>query len=241
MTASAFSSSHNPLDALRREWESAIAPQPVPAGWAGYLPTPPPATLGQLLDEIQFASDANAHLLALVRLQHDGCEIAGRLLLQVMFPRMARLSRTGSARGYGEDRFSEAIGAMWSAIATYPLRRRERVAANLALDALNLLGRNRADASPEVPVDMQQATALEWEAGAEMSASEELVRVLSHAYADGVLSLEQASTLAARGLGPKVSLEELAADLDLSVSGLRHRIRSGLGLLADAEASVSAA
>lgn len=79
----------------------------------------------------------DATLLALLQLHHDGDSLAGRVVLQAMLG--AAVHHVPTALGRGLDGEAEAIASMWTSIATYPLHRETRVAANLSKDALKHL------------------------------------------------------------------------------------------------------
>ena len=234
----------SPFQSFWSEWETCLSDMPTPSLWLGMVPLAgAPATLGEVLDAIQSLEDTDEVVHALLTLHHEGDQTAGRLVLQLMFPRISRLALTGASRGYGEDRAPEAMAAMWQAIATYPLRRTSRVVANLAMDALGHLGAQVPDHSPELPVDItgpNPLEVLEVEAAhpETTNASSEVVELLTWALHNDLVDAERIRTLALRHLGPRQTLEELAAQTGLSVSGLRFRLREGVK---DIQAALAAA
>jgi hypothetical protein len=123
------------------------------------------AGLGDLLDRIDAGDDAQADhlLLALVRLAQGGQQLAGRVVLQAMLPKLARMTRTlrpsSNDDRWLEDRRHIAVATFWEVIYVYPTARREsRVAANLALDTLHRLTSDQRKPVEEIPLDPQEAT-----------------------------------------------------------------------------------
>lgn len=106
------------------------------------------------------ADRQDAILLTLLRLTQAGEQLAGRILLQQMLPRLARLRHriktpASSSADYRlqEDRSHIIVATFWEVVATYPIERRPtRVAANLALDTLGQVYRI-ADRNPEIIPD----------------------------------------------------------------------------------------
>lgn len=120
------------------------------------------AGLGRLdtLDQIVFGiqeqgcdlARRDAMLLALLCRCQDGDGLAGRVVLQVMLPKVVRLAmgivRRPDVGGEPEEAFALAVAAMWQAIATYPVSRRPaKVPANLALDGLAIVQRGHTGSS----------------------------------------------------------------------------------------------
>lgn len=102
---------------------------------------------GDIVDAIDAASpaDKDAVLTALIALFHDRHQLAGRVILQAMLPKLSRLasgSRPNAADAATiEDRRHAVIAEFWDVLAHYPLARRPTtVAGNLALDTLHRLG-----------------------------------------------------------------------------------------------------
>lgn len=96
-------------------------------------------------------------LLALIRLTQAGHQLAGRVLLQAMLPKLGRIaSRTGgtsSDSAWVEDRRHIVVAEFWDVLTHYPTgRRTAKVAANLALDTLHRVT-NPAGREPDRPVD----------------------------------------------------------------------------------------
>lgn len=149
------------LGRLHYEWQTELAHRPAadPDGtpWAlGHPTLAGPHTLEGLLAVISASEgeDTDAVLHALLCLAHDGRTDAARTVLQTMLPTVRRQGLTARYRRL-EDPLSCAGAAMWTAIATYPLRRTRAVAANLALEALHHLD---ADASlTPTPVGISSA------------------------------------------------------------------------------------
>jgi hypothetical protein len=93
-----------------------------PAGVLRRVPADPDAVLGALLAEA--AADGR---------------LAGRVVLQALLPKMVRMAAVDPAA-----EVDDYVTALWCGIAAYPLARRPRsVAANLALDTLKAVRRER--------------------------------------------------------------------------------------------------
>lgn len=115
---------------------------------------------GGLVDAIDAAPPAHedALLLALLRLTQDGHQLAGRIIVHAMLPKIAhmatRTATTGTSEAWAEDRRHRAVAELWAVIATYPLQRRpHKVAGNLALNTLHRLTARRPSAGTEIPTD----------------------------------------------------------------------------------------
>jgi len=124
---------------LNREWGDIVASRSGDVPYEGDrhgLPTTGPA-----LDEVLgLASTGNdAVLAALLARAHEGNRLAARTVLQAMLGRLVRMA--------SRDRSSpvdDYVGALWCVIAAYPLANRPaRIAANLALDTLKTVQRDR--------------------------------------------------------------------------------------------------
>ncbi|PZS25552.1 MAG: hypothetical protein DLM59_19950 [Pseudonocardiales bacterium] len=133
--------------------------------WATAEPVLDGATsLGDLLDRIDAGDhdEADRVLLALIRLAQGGQQLAGRVVLQAMLPKIARMTRTlrpsSNDDRWAEDRQHIAVATFWEIVYAYPVARREsRVAANLALDTLHRLTSEQRKPMVEVPLDPEEA------------------------------------------------------------------------------------
>ena len=117
-------------------------------------------SLGDLLDRIDAGdrSVEDRYLLALVRLAQNGQQLAGRVLVQAMLPKLARFAATvrptSNDDRWTEDRRHIVVATFWEIVHTYPAdRRRTRVAANLALDTLHRLTRDLRRPPADIPLD----------------------------------------------------------------------------------------
>lgn len=117
------------------------------------------SSLGGLLDQIDAAGgdETDQLLLALLRLSHSGQQLAGRILLQAMLPKIARMVRsTSHSRNEDhnhDDRRHVAIAIFWEIVASYPVDRRTTgVAGNLALDTLHQLTADRRKSPGDIAV-----------------------------------------------------------------------------------------
>ena len=108
-----------------RQWASGttvLAGCATPSGVLARVATAPDVVLGHLLRE------ASA-----------GDRLAARVVLQALLPKVVRMASVDRAA-----EVDDYVAAMWCEIASYPLARRPRsVAANLALDTLKAVRRQR--------------------------------------------------------------------------------------------------
>lgn len=93
-------------------------------------------------------------MLTLIELFQSGQQVAGRIALQAMLPKLGafafRSSVTARMEARPADRFQSVLCEFWEALTGYPVeRRRARVAANLTMDTLNRL--TEAVAPKDVP------------------------------------------------------------------------------------------
>lgn len=97
---------------------------------------------------------ADAVLLALLRLAHDGDALAGRTVLQLMLGKAIRIAGGHAGRDSRESLEHAAVAALWTVIATYPTERRPtKVAANIAMDTLGAVSRDLAHRRAETPTE----------------------------------------------------------------------------------------
>lgn len=121
------------LSALDAEWAS-LSRRPVPEAWRCAAPE-----LGSALEVGGVRSvvkqHADAVLLALLRLHRAKDPWAGRVVVQLMLPKLV-LMAVRHARATLDDH----LAALWECLCTYPVGRRPtKVAANLALDTLKAI------------------------------------------------------------------------------------------------------
>lgn len=120
---------------------------------AGY---PRPADLVDAVDHADPATQDQI-LAALIRLTQDGHQLAGRILLQLLLPKLGKMALrtnpTSSDSAWGEDRRHIIVAEFWDIVAGYPIHRRTRkVAANLALETLHRITNPRGH-RVDLPVD----------------------------------------------------------------------------------------
>ncbi|SDU50810.1 hypothetical protein [Jiangella alkaliphila] len=97
---------------------------------------------------------ADAVLIALLRLAHDGDALAGRTVLQLMLGKAIRIAAGHAGRDSRESLEHTAVAALWTVIATYPAERRPtKVAANIAMDTLGMVSRELAHRRTETPAE----------------------------------------------------------------------------------------
>lgn len=197
---------------------------------------------GELETEIhnlpKAATDSALH--ELLTLEHSGHELAGRLVLQLMLPKVAHFTNrcTGftALRMPIAERQQASLEAMWEAIRTYPLRRAKSVSGNLALNALALItkeyGTYLSD-QPELSIGDEEVlqSLADREAVAESSepawgdsSYDELVKLLSWAVESDALTRDEVSLLARFDLGEQDDRAALATDLNVSPATLIKRV-----------------
>ncbi|TDC53111.1 hypothetical protein E1212_06740 [Jiangella ureilytica] len=104
---------------------------------------------------------ADAVLLALLRLAHDGDALAGRTVLQLMLGKAIRIAGGHAGRDSRDSLEHAAVAALWTVIATYPTERRPtKVAANIAMDTLGVVSRELAHRRAETPTEPDTLAAL---------------------------------------------------------------------------------
>lgn len=150
----------------------------------------------------------DAILLALLRLTQAGEQLAGRILVQQMLPRLASLRwtiktpiATSADYRHCQDRVHIIVATFWEIVATYPVERRPtRVAANLALDTLGHVCRI-ADRSPDLlphePIDEGELLNRHAPQHPQLAAeqAEEMPAILRWATDTGVLTTQAAHLL----------------------------------------------
>ncbi|MDN5764156.1 MAG: hypothetical protein L0H41_17845 [Microlunatus sp.] len=166
---------------------------------------------GDVVDAIDAAAAAqtDAMLLALIRLFQKGHQLAGRVVLQTMLPKLIRItlrtSPTSTDNAWTEDRHHITIAEFWDVLATYPIERRPaKVASNLALDTLHRVSgaRKHEEAIPvdpaEMPLEDRAAYTFDHAASVgELSADSDLLQVITWGVAHQAISAEEGSLLAA--------------------------------------------
>ncbi len=151
-------------------------------------------------------------LLALIRLFHDGHQLAGRTVLQALLPKLARMTysvdRATCRVDTMEDRRHVVVSEFWDVLATYPAgRRTSSVAGGLALDTLHRITGVRQPPTAEIPIDpdtlasvllhhqREDTAAAEWDVFPDLTADASLEEVIGWAGDAGVLSSDDALLL----------------------------------------------
>jgi DNA-directed RNA polymerase specialized sigma24 family protein len=130
------------VDDLNREWRELVDERGdgLP-GWARRHPDLAGCTGLEAL-VLRASRGEDDVLRALLVEAHGGTQLAARVVLQAMLGRLVRMAR--------RDRrvlVDDYVGAMWCVLARYPLTARPvRIAANLALDTLKTVQRERPPA-----------------------------------------------------------------------------------------------
>ena len=141
-------------------------------------------------------------LRALLRASQDGQQLAGRILLQAMLPKLSRLARYAPSSDK-DERWQITVTCFWEVISRFPVARRTAAtAANLALDTLHLITDSRPSQVDIPIVDYVLSSRLDrqspWPVYAlgDLSCDDDLGAVLGWAVGCGVLSSDEAQLLA---------------------------------------------
>lgn len=205
---------------------------------------------GGLVDAIDAAPPAqeDALLLALLRLTQDGHQLAGRIIVHAMLPKIAhmatRTATTGTSEAWAEDRRHRAVAELWAVIATYPLQRRpHKVAGNLALNTLHRLTARRPSAGREIPTDPMRLPTVgiadaDRAGGAGLSADADLAQLLTWATRHGIITDQDARLLTLvytpDDADPGPRSDAAARRLGLTPAAVRQRCARTRRRLADA-------
>lgn len=243
------------LGQINTDWLT-IAATCTPASWSDAAPHLAQShTLADVLVAIATstgeATDAILHTL--LSAHHNGDTVAGRVLLQTMLGSVRRLMHTARYRRL-DDPASSALEAMWHSIASYPLRRRRSVAANLALGALKHLhscAEHELPAGDLLDVHIHREQVSGRIAPTPPDPKDEVTRLLAWALDSGTLTSDEVSLLARTYLtdtdpaGAQTSPaairerqrrveEALADEHGITRSAIRHRRRNLVAKLAAA-------
>lgn len=207
---------------------------------------------GDVVDAIDSAAAAqtDAMLLSLIRLFQAGHQLAGRVVLQTMLPKLIRItlrtSPTSTDNAWTEDRHHITIAEFWDVLATYPIHRRPaKVASNLALDTLHRVSgaRKPDEAIPidpaEMPLDDRARSAYTFDheaAVGELNTDSDLLQVITWGVAHEAINAEEGSLLAAAYLpSPGTSgFAAAAAERRLTQAAVRQRCSRASRRLSDA-------
>ncbi len=222
-----------PIGALNAEWTH-LRHQTLPASWREDLPEY--ARLGDITEALAARSASEAGPILRALLSRAGTEeLAGRVVLQAMLGKVARLSRTARGRGH-EDCASIAIAAMWSSIQAWPAHRPGSVPGNLALEALRLIP--PAEAKEASLVDELDGVGALEEPTIEPAASrDELVTILQWGLDHQVISRQDTQLLALvhlRDDDEALSLKDAAELIGVSYAATRQRHARAVRALAAA-------
>jgi hypothetical protein len=139
---------------------------------------------------------ADAVLLALLRLAHDGDGLAGRVVLQLMLGKAIRIAGGHAGRDSRECLEHAAVAALWTVIATYPTERRPtKVAANIAMDTLGAVSRELAHRRAETPTEPDTLAAVLGSAPAGPAGDVDLAELLAWAVDAGAITTADAALL----------------------------------------------
>lgn len=224
-------------DQLNAEWQ-ALADHAVPKRWriSGLASCHSLADVLSAIDWGRRHDPVAADLMLLDLLdQHteNGDALAGRLVLQAMLGRavnlVRRTHRFGAAgvRGELHQLTAAAVAGLWSAIATYPVRRRrQKVAVNLCMETLRHFTEYLDDHAPRA-VDGGAFEALEPMFGDRPPAPVvELLDTLTWGVAAGVITTDEATLLGrvyCPGPGQEGGAVAVARELGVTPTTVRQR------------------
>jgi hypothetical protein len=166
-------------------------------------------------------------LLALVELFQSGQQLAGRVALQAMLPKLGGYAFRGSSAEL-DERFQAVLCEFWEVLIDYPAERRTaKVAANLSMETWHRL--TRSARPPEVPLDPQVLSAVVPAAGTSsltpgLGVDCDLDQLLTWAVQAEVISTPDAELLA------RVYLDQPEARgtaRDVSAGYRDHAVRTG--------------
>jgi len=206
---------------------------------------------GEIVDAIDAAGHdrTNELLLALIRLFQRGHQLAGRVVLQALLPKLAKTAThaggmcTSSSDTWAEDRRHITLAEFWDVMADYPVdRRTSSVASNLALDTLH-----RVTGARKPPVDLpvdphdfrddetRDGARRTWLAGLsttdpdpveEITPDSDLLEVIAWGMRNDTISQDEAQLLVASYLPERTSgfgFADVADQLGLSHAAVRQR------------------
>lgn len=175
---------------------------------------------------------------ALILLAQDGQDLASRILLQAMLPKLSRMAGTSRLGFPIEDRRQLIVGAFWEAVAAIRVENRHgRLAGQLALDAYNRISTTRCkedavdpDQLPRkgrwvsVP-DQDGVDAVHDQARLYPDKDSDLDEILEWMLRGKKLSDDEVSLMQRVYLPPEPghTQETIAADLQISFPALRKR------------------
>ena len=196
---------------------------------------------GQIVDAIDAAGHAqtNELLLSLIRLFQRGHQLAGRVVLQALLPKLAKTAThaggmcTSSSDTWAEDRRHITLAELWDVMADYPVdRRTSSVASNLALDTLHRVTGARKPPA-DLPVDPHDRAA----AGTDCPDDSDLLEVIAWGMRNATISQDEAQLLVASYLPERTSgfgFADVADQLGLSQAAVRQRCSRASRKLAEA-------
>ena len=147
------------IGALNSEWQTS-GQEPL-GSWAS-APALAPFTTGEEVRSWaskQLSREVDAVLHALLCSHQAGHQHAGRIVLQMMLGKVARIASSQPIDS-ADNRFDNAVAAMWEQISTLPTRHTRSLATRLALNTVQSLADARRS-EQERPVDYLEDTDVE--------------------------------------------------------------------------------
>ncbi|MGF1660995.1 MAG: hypothetical protein ACFCVG_00740 [Kineosporiaceae bacterium] len=196
-----------------------------------------------IVDKVDAAGpdSTDPFLLALIRLCQGGSQLAGRVLLQLMLPKLAamavRTRGTSADNAWSEDRRHIVVAEFWAVVTDYPVARRtRRVAANLALDTLHRVTADTRNRVHTVAYDDIEVLAVDPapapRAQAEVTSDDDLLHLLTWAVREGIVTADDGRLLAQVYVADQ--RDRAAAQRGLSDTALRQRCLRARKRLAEA-------
>lgn len=136
------------LGALHHEWETTTGHQPLGHWATGALA---PFTTGadiQAWSRTQACKDVDPVLHALLVAHSDGHALAGRIVLQMMLGKVAKIAAAQPIDS-SDNRFDDTVSVMWEQISTLPRRHTTSLATRLSQATTKALAQRRR--ATEVP------------------------------------------------------------------------------------------
>lgn len=186
--------------------------------YAGHVP----ADLDEVLALV--AESPDPRLAVLVRLGQSGSQMAVRVVVQAFLGRVVTLAARYASTDF-EHQVTHGVSVLWNLVVAYPLARRPKVAANLAMDLLKHMDR---PSRRELPAgDLRDDLIQSPSPGTTGPTAD---RLLAGALSEGILD-HDAARLLARIYLREESYAAIAADTGLSQPALRKRASRAIAAL----------
>lgn len=172
------------------------------------------------------AEEKDRILYALLHEATAGDDLATLTVVRLFIPKAIRLARSCTAlRALPHDEaVSSSLSAFWEAARTYPLHRKTKTAANLYLNAMEIIDRQRVAVAEVFLAQDALDWAVERNEAPERNADQDLAEVLMWALETAVLSRDEVALMSRYYLAPNPqSLTSRAAELGLTKFAFQKR------------------